>query len=157
MDSFVSQSAAAGQFDSVGEFSIDWEKSEQKLGEFYRAHPGLWLLKFVQAGVSFGATDIQVSLSRKSIDITYHLESAEGSLFDLTGPDDHTQHLRTGIRGAFSSLDTVSRIDLTYWPASAHGGPKRLTHLVCPRTSASFFARTVRGQGRLSSFEEVLS
>ncbi|MCW5870587.1 MAG: hypothetical protein KIS61_25245 [Candidatus Eremiobacteraeota bacterium] len=52
--------AREAQFDSSGSFTLDEQRSLEKLAEFQAERPGLWLVKLLQAAVASGSSEFRV-------------------------------------------------------------------------------------------------
>ncbi len=58
---FLRWQHSGGEYDSEGEFTLDSRQAIAKMGLYQLDAPGLWLVKFVQAGVALGVTDIEIT------------------------------------------------------------------------------------------------
>lgn len=99
-DAYLKDAASDGEFDSASEFTIDPLRADQKLAEFYRSQPGLWLLKFVQAAITVQAQSIKVRAGHKTTSVTFVTPATPPSLADFLAGDEYNTHLRTAVRAA---------------------------------------------------------
>jgi hypothetical protein len=125
LDDFLDKAGSEGAFESSGHFSIDWTSAERKLAEFYRQHPRLWFVKFIQAAVTMNCTSIHVTLARDTLRILMRTQDPPTSLTDLGTSDEAAEYLRTGLRAVFGGEDGVASIVLTRLPRG--GAPEILT------------------------------
>ncbi|MCA9795644.1 MAG: hypothetical protein KC910_27740, partial [Candidatus Eremiobacteraeota bacterium] len=51
-----------GSLDSSGAFTVDWQRRDRLMNEFFASQPGLWMVKVVQAAVALGSTALRVQV-----------------------------------------------------------------------------------------------
>jgi len=100
---------------------VNWSKAEKKLADFYRQHPTLWPLKFLQAGVCLGAELIRVRLLRDGVQFAFSLPQHPPSLTGLQGPGEYFNHVRIGIRAAFARDPGLYLIRSEWAPSDSEG------------------------------------
>lgn len=117
MDGFLSGAAEAGDFDSEGEFSVDWVAADRKLEEFYRQHPGLWVVKFIQTALALRATGVHVERGYDRLTLACSLFAAGPSLRDLLLVRSEAQeYLVTGIKAVFACEPELDKVTLISVP-----------------------------------------
>lgn len=110
MDRVLRDLQGEGEHDSSGDWTLDFQQARRKLGRYQLSGPGDYLLKFVQACVAGGATEIQARIGATRVELranprkfdpeelpklgTYLLRSTS-----LTEPR-HMRHLAVGLNSA---------------------------------------------------------
>lgn len=61
LDSYLAEQRSEGAFDSDGSFSLSKGSAAQKLGKYTLPGPYSWVLKVVQAAVSWGASELRLT------------------------------------------------------------------------------------------------
>lgn len=116
MDGFLTGAAQVGDFDSEGEFSVDWAAADRKLEEFYRQHPGLWIVKFIQTALTLRATGVHLERGYDRLTLACSLFVACPTLRELLLVRSEVQeYLATGIKAVFAcepELESVALISV---------------------------------------------
>lgn len=68
LETYLTQAASAGTWDTPGTFTINLSKAKQKFREFGLQSPGMWVVKIVQAAVDAGASEIHFTFQRRKIE-----------------------------------------------------------------------------------------
>lgn len=117
MDNFLEGVAAQGRHDSVGEFSVDWTAADRKLADFYRQHPGLWFVKFIQAALSVRSHAVTVKDGRTVLTISCSTQERLPSLSRILIQSSETrEHLSTGIKAVFGCEPELDELKLVSIP-----------------------------------------
>lgn len=98
-----------GKHDSVGEFTIDGKRAQEKLGQSQLHEPGLWVVKLVQAAVNLGCSSISIALNVHETVVTFHgnpaIDVQELAQLMLDGQLPTTRwkrHLVVGLRSLYA-------------------------------------------------------
>lgn len=108
LDRFLSQQQSDGALDSDGSFTIDSALARRKQSFFQLAQPGAYVLKFVQAAVSAGASTLVVTVKRDQLALSIssvhpdfsQLEQLANALFQLPSERGPLRHLAVGLNAA---------------------------------------------------------
>ena len=71
-----------GNLQSRGQFTLDFAKALEKLGAMARQNVHRWLFFAVQAAVGFGATEMRISASHRSMSLCFWVDAASPTLLD---------------------------------------------------------------------------
>jgi hypothetical protein len=71
-----------GNLQSRGQFTLDFKKALEKLGGMARQNVHRWIFFAVQAAVGFGALDMRISASHRSMSLTFWLDPPSPTLLD---------------------------------------------------------------------------
>ena len=108
MDQFLKGQKSEGVHDSRGNFTIDSAQARRKQAAFQLARPGSYILKFVQAAVMAGASELAVHVGRQELCLTAlgehpalcQLETIANALFHLPSERSPERHLAVGLNAA---------------------------------------------------------
>ncbi len=108
MDRFLNEQRSEGALDSDGSFTIDSALARRKQSFFQLAQPGAYILKFVQAAVSAGASTLAVTVKRDQLTLSIsndqpeftHIDQLANALFQLPSERGPLRHLAVGLNSA---------------------------------------------------------
>ena len=75
LSSFLAEQASGGTSQGGGGFTISHEKAARKMAEYSLPREYAWVLKLIQAGVSWGCTGIKITQTR--VESTIHFEFSQ--------------------------------------------------------------------------------
>lgn len=82
LERYLEELQTEGNLQSRGQFTLDFHKAMEKLGGMARQQVHRWLFFAVQAAVGFGAVDMRISASSRSMSVCFWLEPASPTLLD---------------------------------------------------------------------------
>jgi hypothetical protein len=105
VDSFLSEAAGSGSFDSQGVFTVAGEAAIGKLSFFLLPRKSAWVLKVVQCAVAWGAATIEAKQTAEATHIgfasagTFDIEGLQKALLEVNHrADRYLEHLACGLR-----------------------------------------------------------
>ncbi len=107
IESFLKELRAEGHLDSTSVFTLEPRQAARKMAVFQNAFPAYYLVRWVQAGVALGATEIRVKLGRRRVSVELAGVRLEEPLEPGSLPGVGQESLLAGI-GAALPLDPVS-------------------------------------------------
>lgn len=82
LEAYLEQLQVEGNLQSRGQFTLDFNKALEKLGGMARQNVHRWLFFAVQAAVGFGAAEMRVSASSRSMSLCFWVDAATPTLLD---------------------------------------------------------------------------
>ena len=82
LERYLEEMQTEGNLQSRGQFTLDFQKALEKLGAMARQNVHRWLFFAVQAAVGFGATEMRISASQRSMSLCFWVEPASPVLLD---------------------------------------------------------------------------
>ncbi|MBS2037706.1 hypothetical protein JST97_22170 [bacterium] len=121
IEQMVESERQAGELDSSGAFTLDRNKAFHKLSAHQLPSPQHWILKLVQAAVTWNNESVEVNRSSHEVSVQFakacSLEEAEQAFFRVEpAPTKAMDHFQRALRGAAHSGG------LTYAPPDSHEG-----------------------------------
>lgn len=118
LDRFLQCQHNQGQDEGEGAFTLDPVRARQQLGRFQLAHPGLYVVKAVQAAVMAGAELVTVKVSRRALTLEFECEDG-----DLTS----AQKVRESLLSVHSLGDSPVRHLVVAISSAASSGVHSIT------------------------------
>ncbi|MCA9791244.1 MAG: hypothetical protein KC910_05595 [Candidatus Eremiobacteraeota bacterium] len=111
LEDFLRAQRDQGVLESTGQITLDPSRALDKLARHQLQHPGLWLVKMVQAAVSGGASSLSVRVNRRRLRVAF----SGPAVFDCDqileelfsgriATDWTTRHLVTGMRASLARV-----------------------------------------------------
>ncbi len=164
LDDYLAGTQAAGQRDSSGAFTLALAEAARKLGRHQLAGPAWALLKVIQAGVGWEATEL--ALEESGDGLWLHCRGDSLDFTDDSWLADFERRLVSAEDGPDTDfliglnvlLQVATRLALIRW---SHGRPEKRVQLLGESGSLARFpwsaGSSLQVQGKLGAVQELLS
>jgi len=120
LEQLLEKEASVGETVSTDGFTLNSWNARRKMAEHQLPEAGLWVVKFVQAGVALKATSVQVVLGRREVEITLNVGRFPYSVQELLNPvlagtlsnEPFLFHFSAGLLGSLAEDTLTSELEI---------------------------------------------